>query len=181
MLRTLFTFAVLVTATSFGAPEFDTDFGVCRDFTILRPLTIYKEPTQFLVQLNRISMDPVGGMKDLLETESPILSTVSGLVKLKVGRPEVYKNFGQISKLYELAEPRLKVDPEATAGDGNAYIRMLQVCRTGEVGFVLEQDLETAQRALAGASGKYHLPPSTRANEVPTLPPQWTPGQNSKE
>lgn len=158
----------LVPATGYAAMEFvEVDFGVCRDFQLYRPLTIYKEPSLFLSVLNRILIDPEQGMKELMK-ESPVLTSVSGVVKIKLGRPETFKNFNAISRIYELADPRLHVD--ADFPDGSATIHMIQMCKGGEIGFVLQQDLEDAQKMVM--DGKFRLPPSTRGNPIPQLPRQ---------
>jgi hypothetical protein len=160
----VFAVAVVCSSGAFAGMEFDTEFGVCRDFPLYRELVVYKEPTIFLTNLNRILIDPEQGMQELMQ-ESPVFTTLKGSVKLKLGRPETFKNFSAISKLYELAEPRLEVDVESA--DGAATIHMVQNCKTGELGFVLQQDLLDAQQPKQG--GHSRLPPSTRANPIPQL------------
>lgn len=161
----LLTLGILALSVTARAVEFvDVDFGVCRDFQFYRPVTVFKEPSLFVSNLNRILIDPEQGMKDLMK-ESAVLTSLSGIVKVKLGRPETFKNFNAISKIYEVADPRLQVDNEFP--DGSAVIHMLQMCKTGEIGFVLQQDVEDAQRMRRGPQS---LPPSTKANPIPQLP-----------
>lgn len=142
----------------------------CEEMRLSKELKIFKDPTLFLSTLSLIYQDPVAGW-DMLMRENPLLTTVKGVVQLmRLGPTREFRNFGAVAKLYEAAEPRLKVAsgalgkhapivPIMLCGDKDAYINSL--------GFVLEADLKSALSSSENGAG---LPPSIYPNPVPKLP-----------
>ncbi len=157
-------------STSVFAAELVNERGAgssCQEFTANRELKVFKDPTLFLPNLGLIMADPKVGWYRLMQ-ENPLLMVLTGRVKLtKLGEAREFKNFGAIARLYELAEPRLRlVDPEASK-QPLVKIVPVQVCGEGVLGFVLESDLRLATEALGSAKG---LPPSIYPNPVPHWP-----------
>lgn len=160
-------FIGLLLSASLHAAEVVNERGAgesCQEFTIQRELKVFKDPTLFLPNLGLIMADPKVGWYRLMQ-ENPLLMVLTGRVKLtRLGETREFKNFGAIARLYELAEPRLRlVDPEAPK-QPLVKIVPVQVCGEGVLGFVLESDLQKATQGLATTKG---LPPSIYPNPIP--------------
>jgi len=148
----------------------------CEEFRLVRELTIYKDPSLFIGNLGQMYNDPHQGWTELMN-ETPVLTTLQGTVHLmKLGEPVEFKNFGIISKLYELVEPRLKPNKESKKsksahafGKEITWIIPIKICGSAygdSLGFVLISDLKWAQHEEREPGT---LPPSIYPNPVPDL------------
>lgn len=141
----------------------------CKPFTAHRELRVFKDPTLFLPSLSLILADPKVGWYRLMQ-ENPLRASLRGPVSLRIlGEAREFKNFGVIARIYELAEPRLRLTEEKNAKLGKSEkIVPVQICGEGALGFVLESDLKRAaeQEEYIGEG----LPPSVYPNPVPVWP-----------
>jgi hypothetical protein len=163
-------FLFLLFSASLNAVELVSERGAgssCQELTVKRELKVFKDPTLFLPNLGLIMADPKVGWYRLMQ-ETPLLMVLTGRVKLtKLGEAREFKNFGVIARLYELAEPRLRlVDPEVSK-QPLVKIVPVQICGEGVLGFVLESDLRLATEGLKAEKG---LPPSIYPNPIPVWP-----------
>ena len=133
----------------------------CTPFEFQRELRIYKDPSFFVPDLG-------------LMYDSPILTTVKGSTHLMIlGSSREFKNFGEVSKLYEIVDPQFRSENKEKKSATGAVIIPIKICGQSEpysdsLGFVLESDLKTAQTEDLGEGGK--LPPSTAGRPIPKLP-----------
>lgn len=139
--------------------------GRCETFDLVEELHVYKDPTLFLTTLNTMLIDPDRGWHQLMD-ESPLLTTVTGEVRMmRLGEPRRFKNFGPITRLYSVVEPRLRIRrPEK--GAQTPWIVPITFCGERDpyhntLGFVLVADLEQAQRK------RYRPQPRIRDLEPP--------------
>jgi hypothetical protein len=139
--------------------------GACQEFVARHELKVFKDPTLFIPNLGLIQIDPKVGWYRLMQ-ETPLLTVLSGRVSLmRLGEAREFKNFGAIARLYELAEPRLRlVDPATSLQKTPVKIVPVQVCGSGALGFVLESDLKQAKENREASVG---LPPSVYPNPIP--------------
>lgn len=152
----------------------DGSHAACEEFRFVKELKLFKDPTLFLSNLSVIYQDPATGWESLMH-ENPLLTTLRGTVHLMKLGPELeFKNFGAIARIYELAEPKLRM---SESREKHAKIVPVKVCGSNEpygdtLGFVLVSDLKSAQiEDQEGAS----MPPSTLPNPIPKLRkyPYW--------
>jgi len=151
--------------------------GDCEEIPLAGELPIYKDPFLFLPNLSLAMKDPDWQWENLSE-EPPLLTTLTGRVRLiRLASPTPFKNFGVISRLYEIAEPRLKPknirrnwEEKGQKNKVAPLIVPIQICGEGAYGgtfgFVLLADLEAKPRKRSG----FGLPPSTLKNPVPDYP-----------
>ncbi len=176
-MKTILNILLLVSIWASGsfAVELSTpDFKVKRlDLTLYDELSIYKDPSLFLGRFSELYLHERPSW-DLLMEESPLLTSVTGKVCLmQLGPATEFKNFGKVSLLYEMAEPRLRRvrrDEQQKERPKNPLIIPVKLCGdtayNDTLGFVLESDLKQAQK---GRFGLGTMPPSTLANEIPPL------------
>jgi hypothetical protein len=150
--------------------------SACEEYKLAKDLRVYKDPSLFIGSLGQMYNDPKQGWSSLME-ESPVLTTLQGTVHLmKLGIPSEFKNFGVISRIYELADssfkPRL-TERGVSTSSSRERVRPLvvpvKVCGStygDSLGFVLISDLEKAQQEERDPGV---LPPSVYPNPVPTL------------
>lgn len=166
--------------TAAFAVEVVTERGAtCEEYRLNRDLPVYKDPTLFLSALKEAGGDREAAWNTLM-SESPLITTVKGKVSfMRLGPDQSFKNFGVISRLYELYDPRLKVKVQteksatgakAQTKETTPLIVPVMFCGSGDaysdtLGFVLLKDLQEAQKARAEA--KAGLPPSTFPNPIP--------------
>lgn len=169
--------SVLATSVS-SAVQVVTEGSIvgCEEIRLNRELKVYKDPSLFVGNLSLIYTDPELGWEKLME-ETPLLTSIAGTVHLvRLGPPRAFKNFGAVAKLYELAEPKFRVKKE----DGtkvpvvHPMIVPIQICGQGEaytdsLGFVLQTELEEAQRAVFENGS---MPPSGGRNPIPVWRPR---------
>ncbi len=138
----------------------------CQPFTAKSELRVFKDPTLFLPSLSLILADPKVGWYRLMQ-ENPLRAVLQGSTSLRIlGEPREFKNFGVIARLYELAEPRLRLSDVKQVKPGTSEkIVPVQICGDGGLGFVLESDLKRA--ALDEEPHGEGLPPSVLPNPVP--------------
>jgi hypothetical protein len=150
--------------------------SACEEFQLARELIIYKDPSLFIGSLGQMYNDPHQGWSELM-SETPVLTSLQGTVYLmKLGEPTEFKNFGVISKLYELVEPRLKSHSEDKKSKASQALKSerpwvipVKVCGASygdSLGFVLVSDLKWAQHEERESGA---LPPSIYPNPVPNL------------
>jgi hypothetical protein len=152
--------------------------STCEEFLLMRELKIYKDPTLFLPNLSLIYSHPRLGWESLMN-ESPLLTTLKGTVHFMIlGEPQEFRNFGAISKVYELADSKFIPRPTATPvpptrkgahasltqGPNIIPIKICGDSYGDTLGFVLESDLKIAQTDERDGTV---LPPSTRKNAIP--------------
>jgi len=143
----------------------------CEEFKLFRDLKVYKDPSLFIGNLGEMYNDPKQGWDGLMK-ETPILTTLQGTVYLmKLGGASEFRNFGIISKLYELADSRFVA--KKSGNKSKTPIRPLvipvKLCGFGyedSLGFVLFTDFE---KALFPEREEGALPPSIYPNPVPSL------------
>lgn len=135
-------------------------------------LDVFRDPALFLPQVAELYQDPSRKWEPLWH-ESPHLTTLSGVVCLrKLGPPTELRGFGHVARLYEVAEPRLRLQSVPGGKVISPLIVPVQLC--GEtrykdtLGFVIAEDLERALRPNGPAAG---MPPSTKGNPIP----EWQP------
>lgn len=146
----------------------------CEEFQLTKQLTVYKDPSLFVGSLGEILNDPHQGWKRLM-AESPILTNLEGTVHLmKLGNASEFKNFGVISKLYELADSRFVAHKQYFQFNGKRasqrkrpLVIPIKICDSAysdSLGFVLLSDFQEAQRVeiVPGT-----MPPSTYPNPIP--------------
>ena len=86
----------------------DYEHASCQEFRLVKELRVYKDPSIFVGNLGQMYNDPHQGWASLMN-ENPVLTTLEGTIHLmKLGSPMEFKNYGVISRLYELADPRFK-------------------------------------------------------------------------
>ncbi len=155
---------------------FDGERGSCQEFHLTKKMTVYKDPSLFVGRLGQLIEDPQRGWEDLM-SDNPILTTLEGTVLLmKLGSPVEFKNFGLISKFYELVEPRLKLDngkktsshstQKPSKGPLVVPVRLCSSAYSDSLGFVLVSDFE---KALKDDVPPGVLPPSIYPNPIPKL------------
>jgi len=148
----------------------------CEEFRLSRELIIYKDPSLFIGNLGQMYNNPSQGWASLMN-ESPILTTVQGTIHLmKLGLPTEFKNFGVISKLYELVDPRFKlkiISPQNKIAKPLERFRPLvvpvKVCGQSyadSLGFIIVSALDWAQEEDLQPGT---LPPSIYPNPIPNL------------
>ncbi len=138
----------------------------CETFVAHRELRVYKDPTLFLPNISQIMADPKVGWQRLM-SERPLLNSFRGSVSLaRLGKAREFKNFGMIARLYELAEPRLRMMGEDGKIRPSVKIVPVQICGQGTLGFVLEEDLRRAAIDEDVELGNV-MPPSVYPNPVP--------------
>lgn len=151
--------------------------GTCQHFEFFRPLTVFKDPTLFMSDLGLLTSNPGQGWKTMKQ-ESPILTELKGDTRLvQLGPAREFKNFGAIARLYEAAEPRLKLASPKRDAKGKliknaaALVIPIQVCGSSAynstLGFVMEEDFKKAQQYDNRSAT---LPPSVYPNPVPVFP-----------
>ncbi|MFM8313051.1 MAG: hypothetical protein ACKOA8_02090 [Deltaproteobacteria bacterium] len=152
------------------------EHSLCEEVKLSSELRVYKDPSLFVGALGEMYNDPQQGWKSLMN-ETPVLTHLSGTVELmRLGVPAEFKNFGVISKLYELADSRFKViqpqgikkDPKTKPRTGPLVIPV-KVCGSSygdSLGFVLLADFQRAQKQNIEEGT---LPPSVYPNPVPVL------------
>ena len=143
----------------------------CRVVELYKDLKVFKDPSLFLSAVSTLYSDPVRGWKELRQ-ESPLLTIVKGQIELmEIGPTRNFRGFISIAALmqvYEHAEPKLKTG----ATDASARIVPIRLCGglndpyADTLGFVLESDLEDAQKQSTRTGS---LPPSVFPNPVPRL------------
>ncbi len=151
----------------------------CRGITLSRDLNIFKDPSLFIGVQGLLYSDPEKG-KEALWEESPLLTTVTGRFQYMPFDPIEFRGFGEIAKLYERMEPRLKPQAQASRqnGKGNhlyqpTMILPIKICGDEHssyrdtIGFVLVSDLKEAQKPIELEDGS--MPPSTYGNPIPKL------------
>ncbi len=163
-----FLFSLFTPALVLASADVVTDSDVkahCEELVVKRELRVFKDPSLFLPGLALIAEDPKAGWERLME-ESPLLTRLTGRVSLmRLGKAREFKNFGAIAKLYEAAEPRLRLREKGAAAS-SARVIPIQICGDGSLGFVLESDLKWAALDEKRASEDV-MPPSTYPNPVP--------------
>ena len=146
----------------------------CEEFQLSKPLVVYKDPSLFVGALGEFYNDPQQGWKSLV-AETPVLTTLQGTVYLmKLGVASEFRNFGVISKLYELVDSRFtekKTIAKSKAGRKETVKRPLvmpiKICGSAysdSLGFVLWADFQEAQ-VFETESGS--MPPSVFPNPIP--------------
>lgn len=154
------------------------DGSACQDYHFSKKVIAYKDPSLFIGSLGLVLDDPQRGWENLM-SENPVLTVLEGTVSLiKLGSPFEFKDFGLISRFYELVEPRLKlkVTPKKYLKDKmneseRPLVVAVRVCNSSPIdalGFVLLSDFNMALRQEPGLGG---LPPSIYPNPVPNLNP----------
>ena len=154
----------------------ELDFCACEEFRLTKGLRVYKDPSLFIGSLGQMYNDPQQGWQSLMN-ETPILTTLQGTVYLmKLGGPSEFKNFGIISKLYELVDPRLRdnsslqsIKNSKPQKMGRALVVPIKICGPiygDSLGFVLVSDFE---RSLKEEIRSGVLPPSIYPNPIPKL------------
>ena len=157
----------------------------CQEYRLHQEVRLYKDPSLFLPQLSQIYADPVAGWDELMK-ENPLVMTIRGSVQLmKLGPEREFKNFGPISRIYELVDPRFRVQKPGLTNlpktskknpDVNAMILPIKICSQDSyndtMGFVLSSELKRAQME---SEDKVSLPPSGHPNPIPKLrkAPSW--------
>lgn len=148
----------------------------CEEFQLSKPVVVFKDPSLFVGSLGEIWNDPHQGWKSLM-SESPIVTTLEGSVRLmRLGNASEFKNFGVISKLYELADSRFGAGseyyqrPNTKLGKSKRpLIIPVKICDSAysdSLGFVLLSDFQKAQ-SVEVAPGA--MPPSVYPNPIPEL------------
>jgi hypothetical protein len=183
LVRRFFLMIAFLTAPAFALEVINEGNGNCEEFLLHQGLPVYKDPTLFLSTLKDEYGDRLN--KTAISSESPLLTTVKGRVQLmRLGPAQPFKNFGFITRLYELADPRLKVRRDQAsepvlakgkkvapkANDRSPLIVPVLFCGSGDpysdtLGFVLLSDLQEAQKTRTEAKGT--LPPSSFPNPIP--------------
>jgi hypothetical protein len=146
----------------------------CEEFKLSKPLVVYKDPSLFVGALGEFYNDPQQGWKSLV-AETPVLTTLEGTVYLmKLGVASEFRNFGVISKLYELVDSRFtakKTTAKSKTGRKEIIKRPLvmpiKICGSAysdSLGFVLWADFQEAQ-VFETESGA--MPPSVFPNPIP--------------
>jgi len=140
-----------------------------------RELTVYKDPNIFLPNLAMLYQDPTRGA-NALRREDPVMRREEGgtLWIERLGEPHPFPNFGAISRLYGLRDPRL-MPPNGGAvllpGQGPTNIVSVRLCGRDAyqdgLGFVVLEDLEFARKDQFVTSG---MPPSIEPNPIPKWP-----------
>ena len=149
-----------------GAAELATEFGPCREYALYQELIVYKEPSAFLALVSLLQSDPRQGLKELLR-ENPVLRPVEGTVKMQLAGKQRLKHYRALSYLYSLVDPRFeKMGPGGRRAPDAVEIRLVRLCGSGEVGFVLDPDLIDALQERPEEGQPYSMPPS-----VNSLPP----------
>jgi hypothetical protein len=143
----------------------------CEEFKLFRDLNVYKDPSLFIGNLGEMYNDPRQGWDGLMK-ETPILTTLQGTVYLmKLGGASEFRNFGMISKLYELADSRFvaKKSIQKSGIPVRPLVIPVKLCGFGygdSLGYVLFTDFE---KALIPDREEGSLPPSVYPNPVPNL------------
>ncbi len=138
----------------------------CESITAKRELRVFRDPELFRPNPAALIDDPKAW--DRLKEQSPLLTTLKGSVELRMGEPRQFQNFAAIARLYEAADPRLRLR-EKTESSGTARFIPVQLCRDGRWGFVLESDLKQAALSEEKSDGEDDdvMPPSTYPNPIP--------------
>lgn len=115
--------------------------GECVFYKFKEETSIYKDPSLFF---KRLSPSGEGSDWNRLAEESPLLTTVKGKVALQVlDKPRRFRNFGSITQLYRLADPRLRFGSRTRAS--HPMVVPVQFCGDSayreSLGFLLEEDL----------------------------------------
>jgi hypothetical protein len=146
----------------------------CQKLDLYRELSVYKDPTLFLSDLQLITADPGRGWKQLL-SENPLLTRLHGAVQLmQLGPARPFKSFGAISKVYRAADPRVDWGDDVSMGEEPKshppLVVPIEICGTdaynSTLGFVVESQLKDAQKYDPRSSA---LPPSVYPNPIPVL------------
>jgi hypothetical protein len=144
--------------------------GKCEEFSLNYDLPVYKDPTIFLSALKDRARERDMGL-DSMATESPLLTTVTGKVSfMRLGPEQPFKNFGDIARLYELSDPRIRLRTKPGSTERAPLIVPVMFCGatagaySDTLGFILLNDLREAQK-LRSAKGS--LPPSGYPNPIP--------------
>lgn len=148
----------------------------CEEFRLSKEVVVYKDPSLFVGNLGEMFNDPHQGWKNLM-AETPVLTTLQGTTYLmKLGNASEFKNFGVISKLYELADSRFivrKNPPKNNKGQSFAskrpFVIPVKLCGStyaDSLGFVLLADFELAQ--LNPETERGVMPPSIYPNPIPS-------------
>lgn len=146
----------------------------CEEFILHKELRVYKDPSLFIEIIGRMYNEPHLDWQNLAN-ENPVLTTLEGVVYfMKLGAPSEFKSFGAISKLYQLAEPKLKSGQhdgkglnQQKNGAWKAMVVPIRICGssyTGSYGFVLLSDFQESLKDDVSSAG---LPPSVHPNPVP--------------
>lgn len=170
MIRWFFTLLLCVAGASAVAAELMVEPQLTHELELeLRgELDVYKDPSLFLPQVAEVYRDPDLHW-DVLKHEKPHLTTVSGPTCLrKLGPPTRFRDFGLVTRLYEAADPRLRLAGKGPDKGRSPLIVPVQLCGNTRykdtLGFVLASDLEQALHPPGEAVG---MPPSTKGNPIP--------------
>jgi len=171
-LRTIWVFtALLILASNVEAIQIVAEKGdglVCQEFQFAKGLRVYRDPALFLGSPSLITSEPEMAW-ELMRDERPILTTLTGKRGLVLlGKPRPFRNFGDISRVFEAADPDLRVAGEK---ESSPMIVPVRICGEHEayndsLGFVLASELVSAQ---VDERTEGSMRPSTVGNQIPAL------------
>jgi len=148
----------------------------CEEVQLKKPLQVYVDPALYASNPSLMEMDPANGLATS-HTQDPRLSLFTGVFRMKrMSRPQVYRGFRTVARLYGLEEAAKAIPLEKKRGarkpdaasDNLADVAIrIQICGddayAGTPGLVFLRDLDEASKDPQQKNGG--MPPSV--NSIP--------------